>query len=67
MAQAAGVSPLSFSPAGSALGLGAAGTASATEDEQARKKRLASIAAARTNIAGSLSAAGGSLFNMGSL
>jgi hypothetical protein len=61
MAQSAGASPLSFSPAGSALGLGAVGTVSADEDEAARKKRLAGLAAAQRNITGALSPAGAAL------
>ncbi len=64
MAQSAGVSPLSFSPAGSALGLGATGAVSADESEEARKKRLAGLAAAQKNIAGALSPAGTSLFGL---
>jgi hypothetical protein len=61
MPQSPGVSPLSFSPAGSALGLGATGAVSPDEDEQARRKRLAAIAAARSNITGALSPAGTAL------
>jgi hypothetical protein len=59
--QSAGASPLSFSPAGNAL----AGSVSPNEDELARKKRLAAVAAARNNISGSLSPAGSFLFNLG--
>jgi|HubBroStandDraft_6_1064221.scaffolds.fasta_scaffold1813950_1 hypothetical protein len=62
MAQSAGVTL--FSPGAQALGLGAVG---ANEDQQARNKRLASIAAARNNITGAVSAAGSNLFNMGSI
>jgi hypothetical protein len=64
MGQSAGAFPLSFSPAGSALGLGAGGAASADESEEARKKRLAGLAAAQRNITGALSPAGTSLFGL---
>jgi hypothetical protein len=61
--QFAGVRP--FSPAGSALGLGA-NAALPGETEEQKKKRLAAIAASTRNIAGALggtlSPAGANLF-----
>jgi hypothetical protein len=64
MAQSAGASPLTFSPAGQAL-LGAAGNASASETLEERKKRLLGLQAAQKNISSALSPAGSSLFNFG--
>ena len=68
MAQSAGVSPLSFSPAGQAL-LGSVGSAALPgETEEQRRKRLAGLQASQKNIAsalgiGGLSPVAANLFN----